>query len=65
MIRLKALAKGGSAPIKSNTILSSVNRLISISTFKAKCFKFDGSRWPVADAKLAGCSKVDGSFMPC
>lgn len=65
IILLKAFASGGSAPIKSNTILSSVNCFTSISTFKAKCLRFDGSRCPVTDAKLAGCSKVEGSFIPC
>jgi len=33
MILLKALARGGSAPMKSNTISSSVSFLIYISVF--------------------------------
>jgi hypothetical protein len=58
IILLKALASGGSAPMKSNTISSSVSFLICISVFLTKCLRDDSSNFPVVPLKLAGCSKV-------
>jgi hypothetical protein len=58
IILLKALASGGSAPMKSNTISSSVNFLIYISVFWTKYFNVEASNLPVVPLKLAGCSNV-------
>lgn len=59
IILLKALARGGSTPIKSNIISSSSSLSISMSEFSIKSLMFYLSSCLVEAAKLAGCSNVD------
>jgi hypothetical protein len=58
IILLKAFASGGSAPIRSKIISSSLRTFTSMSTLLIKCFKLLGSSYFVTAEKLAGCSKV-------
>jgi len=58
-ILLKALAKGGSTPTKSNTISSSSSLSISISQFSMKFFRQTLSSFPVDPVNDDGCSKVE------
>jgi hypothetical protein len=58
-ILLRALARGGSTPIRSNTISSSFNCKISISQFSMNYFNETLSNSLVVAEKDAGCSNVD------
>lgn len=58
-ILLKALARGGSTPTKSNTISSSSSFWISMSQVSMKFLRLTLSSYLVVPVNEAGCSKVD------
>jgi hypothetical protein len=58
-ILLKAFAKGGSTPTKSNTISSSSSFRISMSQFSMKLRMLAFSNSLVVPVNDAGCSKVE------
>lgn len=58
-ILLRALARGGSTPLRSKTISSSSNLMISMAEFSMKSLRLVLSSFLVEAVKLAGCSKVE------
>jgi len=58
-ILLRAFARGGSTPTKSNTISSSSNLSTSISQFSMKFLRLVFSNSLVVPVKDAGCSNVE------